>query len=738
MCRFFATTPKGLSELLREELMSLGAEAVKIQPSGATFEGTLEVGYRACLWSRLANRIYLTVLETELDSQDDLTPAIAQLNWLDHMDSNSTFSVSFSGQGLGITHTHYGALKVKDGIVDYFRDHELGRPNVDRERPDIKIHAHVNRNRLMLGIDLSGHSLHQRGYREGSQVTAPLKENVAAAILIRANWAEIAKKGGAFYDPMCGSGTFLIEAAMIASDCAPGLMKAHKKGLLTWKGHDVALWQKLVDEAKAREAEGLRNLPQLYGSDISHRSLDLAEDNVIEAGYEDAIEMKQMSVVQGRRWGDWTPGLVVTNPPYGERLGELEEVKQTYWQLGNYLKAEFEGWQAAVLTCHTELGMYIGIKAKRSHDFSNGAMGCKLFRFDIEPEWYREPAVSPTQDLAVKIAQLQPELAQSDGAIMVANRIKKNLKNLKSWIKQQAIHAYRVYDADLPEYALAIDWYETLEGKNWLMVAEYAAPKTVNPSKAKHRLYEAMAALPGVFNIDPENIIFKVRAQQKGTDQYEKMDEQKQYYTVQEGLAKLRVNFTDYLDTGVFLDHRDVRRYAAKLAVGKSFLNLFCYTATATVQAVMAGAKSSLSVDMSKTYLYWAQHNFWENKIDEKKHLLEQADVLAWLENAAKPENKAQKFDVIFLDPPSFSTSKRMEHSFDIQRDHVTLIKQALSLLTPKGQLVFSTNLRKFKLNHSAFEAHWTVHNITQKTMPKDFARNQKIHQAWGFFKEME
>lgn len=739
MCRFFATSPKGLSELLREELISFGAKAVKVQPSGTTFEGDLEVGYRTCLWSRLANRIYLSVLETGLNSQDDLTPAIAGLNWLEHMSENSTFSVSFSGQGLGITHTHYGALKVKDGIVDYFRDHDLERPNVDKERPDIKIHAHVNRNQLTLGIDLSGHSLHQRGYREGAQVTAPLKENVAAAILMRANWPEIAKQGGSFYDPMCGSGTFLIEAAMMASDCAPGLMKANQKGLLTWKGHDAKLWQTLVAEAEAREAEGLRHLPAIYGSDISHRSLDLAEENVIEAGYEDAIEMKQMSVVQGRRWGDWTPGLVVTNPPYGERLGEIEEVKQIYWQLGNYLKAEYEGWQAAVLTCHTELGMYIGIKAKRSHNFSNGPMSCKLFRFDIEPEWYREPAVSPTQDLAVKIAQLQPELAQSAGAIMVANRIKKNLKNLKSWIKQQVIHAYRVYDADLPEYALAIDWYETLEGENWLMVAEYAAPKTVNTSKAKHRLYEAMAALPAVFNIDPENIIFKVRSQQKGSDQYEKMDEQKQYYTVQEGNAKLRVNFTDYLDTGVFLDHRDVRHYAATLATGKSFLNLFCYTATATVQAVMAGAKSSLSVDMSKTYLYWAQHNFWENKIDEKKHLLEQADVLAWLASAAEEsvekKNKSKKFDVIFLDPPSFSTSKRMEQSFDIQRDHVALLNQALSLLTPNGKLIFSTNLRKFKLDLSAFENNWLAENITQKTLPKDFARNSKIHQAWVFSK---
>lgn len=731
MCRFFATSPKGISELLRDELMSFGAESVKVQPSGATFEGNLEVGYRACLWSRLANRIFYTVLDEELDDQDALIEAVSQINWLDHLDASSTFSVSFSGQGLGITHTHYGALKIKDGVVDYFREQGLDRPSIDTDYPDLRIHGHVNRNKLTLGIDLSGHSLHQRGYREGMQVKAPLKENIAAAILMRANWPAIAKAGGHFYDPMCGSATFLIEAAMMASDCAPGLMKSAEKGLVTWKQHDEALWEQLIAEAEAREEEGLRNLPDIYGSDISHRSLDIATETIDAAGYSDIVEIKQMSVAQGRRWGKWQAGLVVCNPPYGERLGELEEVKQVYMQLGDYLKSEFSGWQAAVLTCHSELGMYLGIKAKRSHDFYNGAMECKLFRFDVEEKWFREPAMSSNQDLAEQIQRLQPDLKTSEGAIMLANRLKKNLKNLKGWVKQKEIQAYRVYDADLPEYALAIDLYHTLEGGSWLMVAEYAAPKSVNPAKARRRLYEAMSVLPEAFNLPADKVIFKVRSQQKGKDQYERLEEQKTFFTIQEGLAKLRVNFTDYLDTGVFLDHRDVRQYAAKMSTGKSFLNLFCYTATATVQAALAGAKSSLSLDMSKTYLYWAKHNYMSNNLNEQQHLLTQVDVIDWLEKES--EAPSALFDVIFLDPPSFSSSKRMDGTLDIQRDHVGLIEQALSLLTENGQLVFSNNLRKFKLDVLAFEEAWQVENITQKTMPKDFARNSKIHQAWVF-----
>ncbi|QBZ82500.1 Ribosomal RNA large subunit methyltransferase K/L [Hydrogenovibrio crunogenus] len=734
MCRFFATAPKGLNELLREELTTFGAENIKTQPTGATFDGELEVGYRSCLWSRLANRIYLVLLETELPNQEALSSVVQSIDWSQHLDKEGTFAVSFSGQGLGITHSHYGALKIKDGIVDYYREHYQVRPSIDTEVPDIRVHGHLNRNQLTLSLDLSGYSLHQRGYREGIQVEAPLKENVAAAILMRANWPEIARQGGAFYDPMCGSGTFLVEAALMASDTAPGLAKSGEMLLNYWLGHNELLWQNLVDEAEQREQAGLRHLPNIYGSDISHKSLDVARNSIQAAGYDDVIEIKQMAVEQGRKWGDWQPGLIVCNPPYGERLGEEETVKQVYLKLGEYLKAEFVHWKAAVLTCHTELGMFLGIKAKRSHDFFNGAMACRLFRFEIEEEWFRQPALQPKQDLAEQVLQLQPDLANTDNAKMVSNRIRKNMKGLKSWVKQNDISAYRVYDADIPEYALAIDLYDTLESGLWVVVAEYAPPKTVNPTKAKRRLYEAMSVLPSVFNVSPERIVFKVRSQQKGQDQYERLDEQKAFFTIVENQTRLRVNFTDYLDTGIFLDHRQVRQEVAKLAAGKRLLNLFCYTATATAEAVKAGCKSSLSLDMSKTYLYWAKHNFMCNDINEKQHVLQQENVLEWLETAT--QNPKDLFDVIFLDPPSFSTSKRMEGTLDIQRDHVDLIQKTLKLLSKDGKLIFSTNLRKFKLDKAIFEPDYQIENITQRTMPKDYARNMKIHQAWLFSRQ--
>ncbi|QCU90750.1 bifunctional 23S rRNA (guanine(2069)-N(7))-methyltransferase RlmK/23S rRNA (guanine(2445)-N(2))-methyltransferase RlmL [Thiomicrorhabdus sediminis] len=727
--KYFASAPGGLSELLREELIAFGAQNVKAQPRGVSFEGDLEVVYRSCLWSRLANRIYITVLEVELDNQEDLTRQVATIDWQSHMDAFGTFAVSFSGKGMGIDHTHFGALKIKDGIVDYFREVSNSRPKVDTQNPELRVHGHLNRNQLTLSIDLVGYSLHQRGYREGEQVKAPLKENVAAALLMRAGWPEIAKQGGVLYDPMCGSGTFLVEAAMMASDLAPGLEKAERMQLNFWKQHDAKLWNQLLDEAEGREAQGLRALPDIYGSDASHKSLKVAEKSISNAGYDDSIEIKQMTVEQAHRWGDWQPGLVICNPPYGERLGEVETVKEVYLALGKYLKNEFDGWQAALLTCNPELGMYLGLKAKRSHNFLNGPMECKLLRFEVNEEFYREPALKGGSNLAEEVTKIKPELADSEGAVMVANRIKKNLKSLKKWAKNNAINAYRVYDADIPEYALAIDYYQTEDSGNWLIVNEYAPPKTVDRAKAKKRLHEGLAGLPGVFaEVPVEQIVFKVREKQKGTSQYEKLDENRQFHTLVENGAKLRVNFTDYLDTGLFLDHRDVRALVAQKSRRKSLLNLFCYTATATVEAAVHGAKSSISVDLSKTYLAWGRKNLMLNGFQDAQHELIQADVLEWLRTQS--EQPQQTFDVVFLDPPSFSTSKRMEGVLDIQRDHVALIEQAMKLLNPGGELIFSNNLRKFKLDNEAL-ADLLVDNITQQTMPKDFQRNSKIHQVW-------
>lgn len=726
----FATAPHDLTELLREELLELGAAHAKTHPHGVAFNGDLALAYRVCLWSRLANRIYLVLFDQRLDNQADLSQHLREFAWSEHFTARQSFAVSLTGQGLGIEHTHFGALLIKDGIVDYFRATTGVRPTVDIDNPDIRIHGHVNRQQFTLSLDLSGHSLHQRGYRSGKPGAAPLKENVAAAILRRAGWLEIAAQGGSLFDPLCGSATFLIEAALMAGDSAPGLAKSAQMGFKHWLQHQPDCWNTLVAEALAREAEGLSKIPPLYGADESASALALARANIQQAGYADVIELRQQSLQQGHRWGEWAPGLVISNPPYGERLGDESSIKATYQQLGDLLKRDFSGWQAAILISHKALGLYFGLKAKREHPFANGPLECTLFRFEVAAEWFRQPALAGGQPLASQVAAQLPELAQSAGAQAFANRLRKNLKQLKTWVTQQSIQAYRVYDADMPEYSVAVDLYHTQEAGLWVIVHEYAAPKTINDGKAKRHRHEILAALPGVLAIAPERIIYKLRERQRGNAQYERLETRNQFLTITEGRAKLRVNFTDYLDTGVFLDHRGVRAKLAVLAQGKSLLNLFCYTASATVQAALGGAVSSLSIDMSHTYLSWAQHNFTANGLATAHHELLQWDVLSWLETqAAQP---TRRFDVIFLDPPSFSTSKRMSGTLDIQRDYLQLIQPALSLLQPQGVLLFSTNRQKFKLDSAAFNG-WQIKDITRETMPPDFMRNP-LYQAWLFF----
>lgn len=314
--------------------------------------------------------------------------------------------------------------------------------------------------------------------------------------------------------------------------------------------------------------------------------------------------------------------------------------------------------------------------------------------------------------------------AQSANAQMFANRLHKNLKHLGRWLKREGIDCYRLYDADIPEYALAVDIYEG--EKRWIHVQEYEAPKNIDPQKAQTRLNQALGVIIDLMGIPEEQLFLKVRRQQKGSAQYEKLSSRQEFHQISEGGCYLLVNFTDYLDTGLFLDHRTTRGMLARLASGKRFLNLFAYTGSATVYAACGGARATTTVDMSNTYLDWAQRNMKLNGFTGKTHKYIQANCLAWLDAVAGKRS----YELIFLDPPSFSTSKRMTGTFDVQRDHVTLIRKTIQLLQRDGILIFSNNLRSFSMDHKALpELH--IEDISRSTLPKDFERNPKIHNCW-------
>jgi 23S rRNA (guanine2445-N2)-methyltransferase / 23S rRNA (guanine2069-N7)-methyltransferase len=712
--KFFAVAPKGIEPLLVDELKSLGAGEVKQSRSGAYFLGDLEMGYRACLWLRTANRVLLPIASFRAETPEDLYLEVKNIPWAEHLNPDGSLAVDFKSSRSKINHSHYGALKVKDAIVDQFRDQFGTRPSVDRARPDVRVNVYVLGDEATISLDLSGESLHKRGYRAGAG-EAPLKENLAAAILMRAGWPEVAGRGGGLIDPMTGSGTLPIEAALMASDSAPSLFREYF-GFLNWNGHRPEIWERLLKEAGERKSAGMKKLPPIVGYDADPKGVKNAAVSLERVGLRGFIHFEKRefaACVPHPKMKD-VPGMVVLNPPYGERLGEIRELRPLYANIGRRLKEHFRGWRASLFTGNADLGKGMGLRAEKKYSLFNGPIECKLLNFRIEPEWFVETEhriFRPEPDRAP--VKLDP------AAEMFANRLRKNLKRLRKRFKKQNITCFRVYDQDLPEYAVAVDIY----GK-WVHVQEYKAPKTIDPEKAEARLKDVLLVLPGLLDTPRENIFLKERRRQKGKAQYGKQGAGGVFHQVDENDCRFLVNFTDYIDTGLFLDQRITRSTIRDLAGGKRFLNLFAYTGTATVYAAKGGAKSTTSVDASRVYLGWAKRNLALNGFGYNRHIFEHADCLNWLKDAK------QRYDLIFLDPPTFSNSKKLKMVFDVQKDHVKLIRLVARLLEKDGIILFSNNFRKFKMDLAGLN-EFQLEDLSRSTLPSDFERKPKAHNCW-------
>jgi len=707
---WLATCPKGLELLLAEELQAIGAEGIKETVAAVHFKGSKEVAYRACLWSRLANRVLKPLHSFMLNESDDLYNQCNEIPWETHFSAAQSIAIDFIGTSRLIDNTMYGSQRVKDAVVDRIRRIEGERPNVDTKNPDIRIQVRQHKGRVSVSLDISGESLHRRGYRTG-QGSAPIKENLAVALLLRAGWPAMIEEGGALLDPMCGSGTLIIEGAMMAADIAPGMLR-ESYGFDQWLQHDAELWQTLVDEAHQRKASGLEKLDlDIRGYDANPRVLEYTTKNIENAGLDDHIRLAHKPIDQ---FGKPTAerGLLLTNPPYGERLGEVEDLIPLYQKLGTVLQKNFHGWRAAIFTGNLDLGRETDLSPTKQYSLFNGTIPCKLLIF--------EDMTSKSASIAARLSTPAPALQLTEGATMVLNRLKKNQRKLDGWRKKSGITCYRLYDADIPEYAVAVDIYEQS-----IYVQEYAPPNTISEKIARERFAEIKLAIKEFSAAFKGKIYYKERRRQKGDSQYERLNEGvSDTLQVSEGKAQFEVNLSDYLDTGLFLDHRPVRSLIGDLAAGKRFLNLFCYTAAASVQAALAGASSSLSIDMSNTYLDWAQRNFDLNSLRAGKHKLLRADCLKWL------EAEGEQYDVIFLDPPTFSNSKKMDTVLDIQRDHGDLIRASMGKLASGGTLVFSNNFRKFKMDELTLR-QFDCENITPKTLDIDFERNPRIHNVW-------
>ncbi len=700
-----ASCAAGLEELVGQEAKDLGGTDINQARGLVSWQGDLEAAYRACLWSRYASRVFLTLATFPAPNEDALYAGALKIDWGLHMDIETTFAVDCSLNQSAIHHAGFAALRVKDAVVDQFRESCEQRPNVSVVRPGIRIRVSVYKDEATISLDLSGESLHRRGYRKEGGSLAPLKESLAAGIVALSGWTADTATDTMFLDPMCGSGTILIEAALIFGDAAPGLSRSYF-GFSGWKGHEKGLWDSLVDEAIEREEVGLeREWPMMLGYDADPRAVAVARNNIENACYEDKIVIKQGQIAKLRRPA--AKGIMVVNPPYGERLSESDEAEQLHRALGRIARQELGGWKIGVLTANADFGDRMGIKWDRTHRLYNGAINCRLFcgtvplALDTEFQW-----------------QLTQETGPEEG-LEFGNRLRKNAKKILKWARKDGIHCFRVYDKDLPDYNVSVDLYE-----KWIQVQEYAAPKTVDEKTAQRRFQQVLHQVRHLFGVRRDRVFIKTRRKQKGKAQYQKQNSRKKMHTIREGECQLLVNFSDYLDTGIFLDHRNIRLRIGREAKGKRFLNLFGYTGTATVHAAVGGAESTTTVDLSATYLHWARMNMSLNGFGGLAHETVQADCMKWL------AEDRREYDLIFVDPPTFSNTKKEQRVFDVQRDHRLLIEKSVARLAEGGLLIFSTNFRRFQLDES-IEKYYAVRNISRDTIPLDFARNRKIHHCW-------
>jgi 23S rRNA (guanine2445-N2)-methyltransferase / 23S rRNA (guanine2069-N7)-methyltransferase len=719
--RLTARTLGGLESVLARELTAIGA--VDLRVGRRTIEFSAEPGreretlYRAVLECRTAIRVLEPLGRFCVTSPESLYEAVAEIDWREQLRTTDTLRVDAAVHDSFLSHSLYAAQVVKDAVVDQLRTPSGKRPGVSLRGATLRLALHLVGDVATLFRDAAGRSLHQRGWRTG-EVEAPLSEVLAAGILALAGWWRpgepdaLLTTGEPLLDPMCGSGTFVIEAATIAAGMAPGLWRARRQGhgFFRFRDCDRPLAERLVAtlEARVRTPSGL-----FLASDLDPRAVAAARSCAEAAGLAQAVAVEQQhfeAVVPPRE-----PGLIVTNPPYGERL-PLPRAAAIYRRLGDWLVGRCGGWRAAILAADTPALKQLGLKPRHRIPLANGAIPCRLVELELRER--PQPVASPAE---VAVPGRRDFAAQAGD---FRRRLAKRFKHLAKWARRQEIEAFRVYDKDIPEIPLAIDWYA-----GWLHVAEYDRPH--DRTEIEHeiwldRMVEAAAAELGVL---PGRTFLKARRRQRGGGQYEKLGDRAATITVREGGLSFEVNLSDYLDTGLFLDHRPTRGLVREEAAGKRMLNLFCYTGSFSVYAAAGGAVETVSLDLSNTYLDWTRRNLAANGFgDSRRHVVVRDEARAFLEHRAR--RGEAPFDLVVADPPTFSRSAKSEEPWDVERDHAELLELVAANLAPGGIVYFSTNFRRFHFGADQLGERFTIRDITAKTIPEDF-RDRRPHRAW-------
>lgn len=778
MREFYATCAQGFEPYLAGELRSLGVAQVRPLTGGVSFTGELKDAYRVCLWSRLASRVLMIIARLSAQDADDLYASASAVEWEQHLSVDQTFAIHARGTSDQLKNTQFTAVKVKDALVDRMRKLAQARPNVDTHNPDVRFTVALRGTKATLSLDLTGEPLHKRGYRtDKKQTEAPLKETLAACVLAAAQWYRTCKtdEGLVVVDPCCGSGTLVIEAALQALDRAPGLVRP-SWGFESYLHHDEQAWSELLDEADERCEQAQNRSLICIAADKEAAALKLAQENIHRAGLDRYVTVLHTDVAELARRKtlfecDDLPqnyrSILVTNPPYAYRMGFDAQLPALYSSLASLANhPDLSQATLSFITPDETLDDFLqrspdtvvsvkngpldsSIRVFLPHTVQNGASSEVADKTGHDPDTtdkasqYKSPDQSRSdnssdQQVNQRAQQTErtPYLVPSSDQF--AARFAKVLKLRKKWAKKNGISAFRVYDADLPDYAAAIDWYQGVgadENEVYIHLAEYQAPKHIDQSLAQKRLYDMLTIIPAICEIPSDHVVCKVRKRAKGGSQYQRAttgshQSDRSRFVTQEGGLAFEVDMGTYLDTGLFLDHRITRSLVKEHASGARFLNLFAYTGSATCYASAGGAVSTTTVDLSKTYLAWAEQNMRLNGFTGKQHRFIYDDALGFL---LGEKRRGHRYDLVFCDPPTFSNSSKMQaSSFDVQRDHVELLKRIAAVLSPTGTIIFSCNLRSFVLDEEALEASGLVaRNITSQTIPEDFSRNPRIHSCF-------
>lgn len=702
-----ATTAFGLEAIVKRELSQLGYAGRVVSPGWVEFEGDMAAICRTNLWLRTADRVLLRIARFPAVDFEQLFEGTKAIPWQEWIPATGRFPVIGRSVRSQLSSVPACQRAVKRAIVDkLLAAHQVTElPETDAE---YRVEIALLKDMATLTLDTTGASLHKRGYRQAA-AAAPLKETLAAALVSLSFW----QPERPLLDPFCGSGTIPIEAAMIGRNMAPGRLRQFTAE--QWPRLSASCWR-----SAREEAEDLLRPPfeeRLLGTDIDPRVLGFARVNAEQAGVADLVHFQQRDFAELSSKRQF--GCLVTNPPYGERLGDHREHEELYCSIPEVLRA-LPTWSHFILTSYPDFEQLIQRPADRRRKLYNGRIECTYYQFHGP----RPTAPQSTSSDADEVLQtpvfggLNPKAEEQ--AELFHRRLVKRAKHLRRWPTRRDIHCFRVYERDIPEVPLVVDRLE-----DCLHITEYERPHDRDLAQHADWLDLMAKTAAEALEVDPKRVFLKRRQRQRGKEQHSRVSDAHMEIEAREGGLRFILNLSDYIDTGLFLDHRQTRAMVRDEVGKRDFLNLFAYTGAFTVYAADGGARSTVSVDSSRTYLDWAARNLALNQLDGPQHEFVRSDARQFLREL--PDSR--RFDVVVVDPPTFSNRKGEPEYWSVQDDHVQLLQLVQRHLHPGGIVYFSTNFRRFKLREEELVG-LEVREISKQTVPEDF-RNKRIHRCW-------